>query len=103
VNDQTALYRLVRRHAATFFAQADVPPARLLACAVLACACAAAPTSLAWAQGVAKQPVRFIVPIPTGGQSDIVARLLADAVGRRFESCTPYQRFKDLNHPKSTS
>jgi tripartite-type tricarboxylate transporter receptor subunit TctC len=39
------------------------------------CAPAAAP-----AQGPARQPVRFIVPIPTGGQTDVVARLLGDAL-----------------------
>jgi tripartite-type tricarboxylate transporter receptor subunit TctC len=53
--------------------------ARVL-CLLLAAAVAAAAPAGAYAQGWAAQPVRFIVPIPTGGQTDVVARLLADAL-----------------------
>jgi tripartite-type tricarboxylate transporter receptor subunit TctC len=49
-------------------------------CLLLAGAVAAAAPAAARAQSGARQPVRFIVPIPTGGQTDVVARLLADAL-----------------------
>jgi tripartite-type tricarboxylate transporter receptor subunit TctC len=40
---------------------------------------AAAP-GLAPAQGLVKQPLRIIVPLPAGAQTDVVARLVADAL-----------------------
>ena len=45
----------------------------------LALACG---TSLAWAQGWPAKPVRFIVPFPPGGSTDVAARTLADKLTR---------------------
>jgi tripartite-type tricarboxylate transporter receptor subunit TctC len=53
-------------------------------CLVLAGAVAAAAPATAYPQSRAKQPIRIIVPIPTGGQSDVVARLVADALRERL-------------------
>jgi tripartite-type tricarboxylate transporter receptor subunit TctC len=53
--------------------------ARVFFLFVAAAVAAAAPAGAA-AQGRPKQVVRILVPIPTGGQSDVVARLLADAL-----------------------
>jgi tripartite-type tricarboxylate transporter receptor subunit TctC len=53
-------------------------------CLLLAGAVAAAAPAVAPAQNRARQPVRMIVPIPTGGQSDVAARLVADALRDGF-------------------
>lgn len=52
-------------------------------CLLLTVVAVAAPAA-AHAQSRARQPVRIIVPIPTGGQSDLVARLVADALRERL-------------------
>jgi tripartite-type tricarboxylate transporter receptor subunit TctC len=57
--------------------------ARVL-CLLLSAAVAVGAPSLADAQSRAKQPLRIIVPIPTGGQSDVVARLVAEALRERL-------------------
>jgi tripartite-type tricarboxylate transporter receptor subunit TctC len=51
--------------------------ARVL-CLLAAGAVAAASPSGAHAQSRAKQPVRILVPVPAGGTSDLVARLIAE-------------------------
>ena len=48
---------------------------------------ACVPSSLAipaWAQGYPDGPVRIIVPLSTGGGVDVLARILADKLTRRF-------------------
>jgi tripartite-type tricarboxylate transporter receptor subunit TctC len=57
--------------------------ARIL-CLVAASALVALAPAGADAQSRAKHPVRLIVPIPTGGQADVVARLIADALHERL-------------------
>lgn len=51
-----------------------------LLCLLLVGAAATATPAAVRAQSGGKQAVRLIVPIPTGGQTDVVARLLADAL-----------------------
>ncbi len=45
---------------------------------------AALAPAAAHAQSPAKQSVRILVPVPTGGQADVVARLIADALRERL-------------------
>ena len=49
-------------------------------CLLVAAAVAAAAPAGAQTQGRPKQAVRMLVPIPTGGQSDLVARVIAEAL-----------------------
>jgi tripartite-type tricarboxylate transporter receptor subunit TctC len=57
----------------------DVRFARLL-CPLLSAVVAAVAPAGVQAQSWAKQPLRILVPVPAGGQADIVARLIGDAL-----------------------
>jgi len=54
---------------------------RRRAIAILALAIAAATSNIAWSQ--TQRPIKFVVPNPPGGVSDLLARLVADEIGRK--------------------
>jgi tripartite-type tricarboxylate transporter receptor subunit TctC len=64
-------------------------PARsiLIACLV-ACVAASAQTRDAGAADYPTRPIKFVVPYPPGGPTDILARVIADFIGRDLKQAT---------------
>lgn len=64
-------------------------PARsiLIACLV-ACVAACAQTRDARAADYPARPIKFVVPYPAGGPTDILARVIADFLGKDFKQAT---------------